>query len=173
MENQADSKKIIINYGLILAGASILIGLIQYAMGTHLEQNWVSSFIGFLLVITLTVLGIKKFKEVNNGFLSWGQAVKIGVGIAAVAGLIGALYQYVFINFIEPDFVELIAEKQEEVLLEQGYTDEQIEAAQEMSKKFQGPIIMSAMSIIGSAILGFIISAIAGAVMKKTEQDDY
>lgn len=173
MENQVNSKQIIINYGLMLAGASILMSLIQYATGTHLEQSWTVAIIGFALLITVIVLAIKKFKSSNRGYISWGQAVKVGVGVAIISGLIGAVYQYVFMNFIEPDMLNLIAEKQQQTLLDQGYSEEQIEASIEMGKKFQGPGIMAAMSVIGSAIFGFIVSAIAGAIMKKDENSEY
>lgn len=173
MTNQTDSKKIIINYGLVLGVISVFIGLIQYALGIHLEQNWGIISVSFLSVIVLVILGIKKFKDTNNGFLSWGQAVKIGVGIAVISGLIGAFYQYIFVNFIEPDFIELMAEKQEIMLLEQGYSEEQVEMSLKMSKKFQGPLLTTAMSIIAAAIFGFIIAAIGGAIMNKTPQSTH
>ena len=173
MENQTSSQKIIINYGLMLAGASILLGLIQYATGTHLEQNLINGILGFGIFIIFIILGIRKFKANNNQFMSWEQGLKIGVGIAVLAGLIGAIYQYIFVTFIEPDMMNQMLEIQNQKMIDQGKTEEEIEAANEMSKKFQTPILIAAFGIIASAIGGFIISAITSAIMKKTEEDTY
>ncbi len=42
-----------------------------------------------------------------------------------------------------------------------------------MTKKFQSPAIASAMILGFSAFIGFIVSAIVAAVMKKTEEEQY
>lgn len=172
MENQVNSKNIIINYGLILGGISIIMNLIMYATNNHLAPHWSISLIGFIALIALIVLGVKKFKESNNNYLTFGQALKVGVGIAIVSALLVSIYNYVFMTVIEPTYMDQVMELQSQTLIEQGYTDDQIEATQEMGKKLSGPFITSAFTIIGAAFLGFVISAITGAIMKKTE-DQY
>jgi uncharacterized membrane protein YfcA len=173
MENQVDSKGIIVNNGVILGVVTVLISLVVYAMGMHLDPHWSISLISGVLFIALIVLGIKKYKEGNGGFLSWGQGVKIGVGIAILAALIGAIYNYIFMNIIEPEFMTQIMEIQTQKLIDQGMSEEQIEATNEMGKAFQGPAIMAAFGIIGSAIGGFVVAAIAAAIMKKSEEETY
>lgn len=173
MENQAESKSFIVNNGVILGGASVVFSLLLYATGNHLPPHWSASVISFVLFIVFIVLGTKQFKEANGGFLSWGQGVKIGVGIAVLAGLIVVIYNYIFANFIEPDFMTKLMEIQNQSFLDQGMTEEQIEAANEMTKTFQTPGIMAAVGIISYAIGGFIVSAITAAIMKKSEEETY
>ncbi|WP_299157618.1 DUF4199 domain-containing protein [uncultured Tenacibaculum sp.] len=173
MENQTNSKSIIINNGLILGTISVLMSLIMYALGNHLNPHWSLSLVSTIFTIAFIILGIKKYKSINDGLISWGQAVKIGVGITILAALISVIYNYIFISFIEPDFMNQLLEVQNQKMIDGGMSEEQIEAANEMSKKFSSPLITSAIGIIGAAILGFIISAIAGAIMKKTEENDY
>ena len=173
MENQANSKSIILNYGIILGVLSIILNMVIYAMDKSFNPGWVFGTIGFILPIALIVLGIKKFKESNNGFMSWGQAVKTGVGIMLISTLIALFYQQIFENFIEPDFAQQKLEYVEQQYIDAGMDEDQIEASMEMAKKFQGPFISSAFALIGFAIYGFIISAIAGAIMKKTEEEQY
>ena len=173
MENQANSKSFIVNNGLMLGVASILVSLIVYATGNHLPPHWSISLISIALTIGAIIYGSNQFKKANSGFMSWGQGVKIGVGIAILAGLIGAIYNYVFMTCIEPNYMEQLMEIQNQKLFDGGMSEEQIEAANEMSKKFTSPLMGVAFSIIGSAIFGFIISAITSAVMKKTEENDY
>lgn len=174
MENQkTTSKSIILNYGLYLGIASVLISLIVYAMGDSLSPHWSVSILGFIVLIALIVMAIKKYKEVNGGFISWGQAVKIGVGVAIISAVISIAYQQVFVNFIEPDFMMQAMEMQNQRMLDQGMTSEQIEAANKFGENFQGPLISSAIGLVVAAFLGFVVSAIAGAVMKESSEEQY
>ena len=52
------------------------------------------------------------------------------------------------------------------------WSDEQIESAIAMSKKMQGFGMISAMVMIMSLFFGFIVSLIAGLIMKKAEEVD-
>jgi len=173
MENKISSKNTMLNYGLVLGLTTIFINLIAYAIGIHLDQDWRMGLLGFVAMIVVIVLGIKNFKSVNNNIISWGQSVKIGVGISIISALIGIIYNLIFINFIEPDFMTLLMEKQVVAWEELNMTEEQIEASKSMMETFSSPAITSAIGIIAAAFFGFIISAIAGAIMKRTEEEQY
>ena len=173
MDNNISSKSTMLNYGLVLGLTTILINLMAYAIGIHLDQDWRIGTLGFVAMVIVIVLGIKNFKSVNKNIISWGQSVKIGVGISIISALIGIVYNLIFINFIEPDFMNLMMEKQVMVWEEANMTSEQIEAAKSMMETFSSPAITSAIGIIAAAFFGFIISAIAGAIMKRTEEDQY
>ncbi|MFC2127599.1 DUF4199 domain-containing protein [Bacteroidota bacterium] len=168
---KAQSKNIILNYGALLGGTSILISLIQYSLGQHLSPNMAYGLISIVIMILATFLGIKKLKSENGGFLTFGEAVKIGVGIAVVSAVISIIYNQVFMNFIEPDFMDQLIAKQEEDFFNRGMTEEQIEAAMKMTNKMKGPFISSAVGIVASAFIGFIISAITGAIMKQSQEE--
>ena len=175
MENQVNSKNIILNYGLIYGGIIIFTNIIIYALGMTFDTiGGVINMIALAVcIIGLPILAIKKFKKENNSFLAWGQALKIGVGIVALGTLISILYTHLFTGFIEPDFYNQFNEFQSQKLLDSGYTEEQIEAQTTMQSKFQGTIIGDALGLLFYVFLGFVISAISGAIMKKSEEDQY
>lgn len=173
MENQAPSKSIILNYGVYLGIASVLINLVVYATGDYLKPHWSISVLSALLMVVIIVLANKKFKELNNGFMSWGQSVKIGVGLTVISAIIIIVYQQLFANFIEPEYAQQMLMMQEQTWTDQGMTSEQIDSAKEMMQKFQSPVISSAIGIVVAAFIGFIVSAIAGAIMKKSEEEQY
>ena len=52
-------------------------------------------------------------------------------------------------------------------------TDEQLEAMETMTKKFSSPMIIMAVGLVWSLFIGFIISLIAGLIMKKAPEQDY
>ncbi|MCK5678789.1 MAG: DUF4199 family protein, partial [Flavobacteriaceae bacterium] len=73
MENQpVPSKNVILNYGLYLGIASILVSVILYALGMHYDQDWKQGTFGFIIMVAIIFLGLKKYKELNNGYLTIG-----------------------------------------------------------------------------------------------------
>jgi tetrahydromethanopterin S-methyltransferase subunit G len=175
MEDQASSKSIILNNGLYYGLILVITSLIIYALGMHLDTTagYVSLSVLVIVLIAFPIIGMSKFKKDNNGFMSWGQGVKIGVGIVLIGTLISILYNQIFSTFIEPDFYAQVEEVTRTALEEAGRTEEQIEAQISMSSKFQGTMVGDALGLLFFAFIGFIVSAIVAAVKKHSEEDAY
>ena len=58
-------------------------------------------------------------------------------------------------------------------MVDRGMTSDQIDAAKSMGEKFSGPVISSAIALIAAAFIGFVVSAIVGAIMKQSEEEQY
>ncbi len=174
MENQEITpKQIMLNYGLLLGFASILISVALYAMGKTYEPHWSVGVFSTLITVVAIITGIKKIKDLNGGFLSLSEALKTGLGIALISGMVLLVYNLIFVTFIEPEYFARMLEVQQQKTMEMypNFSDEQLEAALEMGKKMSGPMINSAIILIGSLFLGFIISLIGGLIMKKTDEE--
>ena len=174
MENQTTTpKQIMLNYGLILGFTGILLNVALFAMGKTYDPHWSVAVIGIAITVAIIVLGIKKVKELNGGYLSLGEALKTGLGIALISGLVGVAYTLIFTNFIEPEYFNRMADVQEQKMLEQNpnMSDEQLESIMAVSKKMTGPVMAAAMNIIGSLFVGFIISLIGGLILKKSDEE--
>lgn len=171
--NKASVKKIALNYGLYMALGTIALSVIVYVMGMTYEQPWWQSVGNFLIMILAIVYGLKAFKSTGDGFLTLGDALKTGLAISLVAGIIGILFNYIFTNFIEPDFMANMLEMTRENMLEQNpeMTSEQVETAMGFTEKMMSPAIMAAFGIIASLFFGFIISLIAGLIMKQNRPE--
>ncbi|MFT7442295.1 MAG: hypothetical protein ACI9Q3_000661 [Maribacter sp.] len=173
MEDQANSKNIILNYGLYLGVIGIIVHLALWATGNVFTLQWVNSVISFVTMIVFIVLGIKQFKGINSGFISWGQGVKIGLGITMISAVIAVVYTLIFTNIIEPTFQQQAMDFQAKAWEDAGLTSDQIEASVAMAEKFNSPAIVSAMILAFSAFVGFVFSAIIAAIMKKSEEETY
>ena len=175
MENQTSFKSIILNYGLIYGAIVVFSNLIIYALGMTFDTTGgiINVLALALCIILLPILAIKRYKSNNNDFLSWGDSIKIGVGIVALGTLISLIYTHIFTGIIEPDFYNQLNEYQTQQFLDAGLTGDQIESQLEMQSKFQGTIIGDALGLLFYIFIGFIVSAIAGAVMKKSEEEQY
>ncbi len=176
MENQTTStKQIALTYGLILGFVSIAFAVVLYAMGKHLDGGSLSSIGSLVITIGIIVFGLRTFKIAKGGFLSLSQALKTGLAIVLIGTIISLLYTYVFMTYIEPDFMSQMMELQQQKALEANpnLTDEQLEAMETMTKKFSSPMIIMAVGLVWSLFIGFIISLIAGLIMKKAPEQDY
>jgi len=171
-DQQKPTNKTALNYGVYLGIASILISVILFALGKQYEQDWKNGVISFVIMTTIIALGIKKFKELNGGFLTLGQGLKTGIAIALIGGVISIIYTLIFMNFIEPDFMEKSMELARQKMLDNpNLSEEQMEQAIEMQKKFSGPAMIAAFGLIWTLFLGFIISLISSLIMQKKENE--
>ena len=171
-DQQKPTNKIALNYGIILGFALILISVAVYAMGMAYKQDWKVSVISFLITVAIIALGIKKFKEANSGFLTLGQGLKTGMAVSLIGAILLVIYTLVFINFIEPNFVENMMEAGRQKMLDNPkLSEEQIDAALEMQKKFMGPFAMSAFILIWYLFIGFVISLISSLIMQKKQEE--
>ncbi len=174
METQkASIKNIALTYGVLLALFSIIVSVITYITGNHLQPKWYVSVISLLVSVYVIVLAIKKYKTGNEGFLSLGEAIKVGLAVSVISGILIAIYNYIFMTVIEPDMVNQIMEISREEMIESNpnMPEEQMEMALNMSQKFMQPWIMSTFAILGSLFTGFIISLISGLIMKQNRPD--
>ena len=175
MEDQApiSRKSIMLNYGLLLGFVSIIAALVNYVFGDIYQPHWSLMVASLAITAVIIVLGLKKVKELNSGFLSVGEAIKTGLGISLISALIYVAYLLIFYNFIEPDFFKNMTQVQEQMILENypNLTDEQLEGAKKNAAMFANTGVNLTITIIVSLFFGLIISLIAGLVMKKSKED--
>lgn len=168
MEIQKPSiKPIAYSYGFYLALISIAMLVIMYV--ANIQKSWSISIISIVLTILVFVYGIKAYKNANNGFLSLGDAIKVGLAIAVIGGIIAAVYSYIHYSYIYPEFIEITKDQARIQMLDTNpdMTEAQMEQALKISGMFTTPLFFSFMNIIGSLFMGLIISLFAGLVMKK------
>lgn len=170
MEHQtAPIKPIAYKYGLFSALISILVLVIMYVM--NIDKSWILSGFSIIAGILIFVFGIREYKLSNANILSIGQAIKVGLAIAVIGGVISAIYSYVHYAFIYPEFIEMQKETAYEKMMEQNpnMTQEQVEQAMNISGMFLTPGFMSIMSVLGSLFFGLIISLITGLIMRSND----
>ena len=174
MENQEqiNTKKSIIDFGLLSGIAGILITLIGYAMGKAANPGLLLGIIAFLIPIVIIVLGIRNFKIRNNGFLKWGQSVKTGIGIALIWGLLTLAFQFILENYIDPNILEQKIEFLRTTLEDWGLDQDSIEKNIEKQRN-QNPLLGNALGLLFFVFIGFVVSAITGAIMQKSEEDTF
>lgn len=166
-ENQPKTGKFALNYGLLVGGAGIVFGIMLYMIDMHYERGIAVQGTQIAILAAGIVLGVVQFKKANLGFLTISEALKVGAGVALIAGIIGLLYFYVFSNFIEPDYMANMTEigKQEALADNPKLTEEQIDQGIEMQKKFAW--LTYPFILLFNIIIGLVIGLITGLILKK------
>ena len=174
MENQiASVKKIALPNGLLLALTIIVISVIVYVLGLTYDQPWWQNLLNLLALIGFIFYGMKAYKHDNQDYLSLGEALKIGLAISLVAGIIGAVFTYLFVTVIEPDFTVNMLEVARVKMLDDNpdMTQEEMDMGMGIAEKMMSPGTLVTLGIISSLFMGFIISLITGLIMKNNRPE--
>lgn len=158
-----------IRYGLLVGLVSVIITFGLYATGQ--EQGplrWLSS----LVLIGGMVMAMRAFKQANGGYMSYGQGLGIGTIVSAVSGVLSAIFVYVYMSFIEPNAMERMMDKARSDMEAKGnLSEEQIDQGMAMAGKFMTAPALTISVLIGSIIMGFIISLVVSAIIKHTKPE--
>ncbi|WP_025664864.1 DUF4199 domain-containing protein [Aquimarina megaterium] len=162
-------KKHILKYGITLGILFVVYGVILYLTNNTTSKNQIFAVIRAAVLIGVIIYGIKVYKSANNGFLKLSEALKIGIGIALIGGIITIVWNSLLMNVIEPNMTDQIFDAQRKAMFEKNpnISQEQIKQSRAMVEKINSPYIMSIIGIAWNLFSGFIISLIGGAIMQK------
>jgi len=159
-------------YGGITGGAILLHSVILYALDASFSTY--AKIAGYILPVALISLVLYLYrKEYRGGVMSYSQGLGMGTLLMVVAGIISAVYMYIFMKYIDPDFVKVIAQMSEDAMLKKGMDEATIEQAMSFTEKFRSPIFMTITSFFSTVIMGAIISALVSIFLKKEPKDPF
>ena len=172
MENSTSVKSVAYPFGIVLALYSILYLILIYVFNVS-QTNWVVGLISKIVEIAIFIFALITFKKKNGNIISLKQALKVGLGIAVVGGLIAAVYIFIHYTYIYPEFLQNMYDTQVLAMSEQGLTAEQMEGALTWLEYTSSPWVYSVMAIIGNLIFGFIISLLTGLIIRNNNSQAY
>lgn len=169
MTTKEISKSIILKYGSLLGLVSVSMSFGLYTQNRHLEQSQAIGLISISFILAAIILGIRAFAKENK--ISFGEGLKIGIGITVVGAIILTFYNYIFSHYIEPDFIDQMIVVQKKAMEASGQLNaEEITARIEKLKEGADSFITSAIGIVFSAFLGFVFSAVTTVVFIKINE---
>ncbi len=167
MEQRPTVWQIGIKYGLIAGLILTVYSLILYF--AELTANIWLNMVPFIILIIGFILAHRSFKEEGNGYMNYGQGLGIGTIVAGISGFISSLFSYIYIKFINPEYLANILEEQRIALEDQGLDDEQIDQFLSIFETLRTPEVSLITGVIFMIIFGFILSLIVSAFTKKTD----
>jgi hypothetical protein len=151
-------KSTVIKYGLygLLTGAIIFtLHLVLGINNLDYSTNEILGYVSIFLSLSFVFFGIKHYRDkINNGSITLGKAIAIGVLISLLVGIGIAIADFIYTKFIDPSFFD----NYEKMLIEQGREDEIFEMTSGAAAIFM---------LILVTIIGFIISLISGLILQR------
>jgi len=166
-EQRVSPMQVALKWGTYIGIALIIYDLIMYVLGMKSSSGGNPlQYVVYLIFIVMLVMAIKSYRD-SNGIMSYGQGLGTGVLTSLVAGLLAAIYGYLFVAVIDPSFMDGAMDAARDQWEAQGLSDEQIESAEGVASMFMSPGAIAFMSLIMYFIVGLILSLIASAVIKN------
>jgi hypothetical protein len=150
-------------YGLFTGLAIVIVGLILYVTGNNFEK-W-AQYVMYAPFLLGLILNAHAYAKANNNYVSYGNVFGSCFKTAAIVTLIVLAWSFVSI-FIFPDMKDKALEMAQKGMLENNMSDEQIQQALDMTKKYFYPFMMGGI-IFGYMLWGAILSAFAAIFPKK------
>ncbi|EAY24754.1 DUF4199 domain-containing protein [Microscilla marina] len=157
-----------LKYGLYLGVVSIVLSVLQFmAMGG--SGSYILMGASVLIAVIAIVFAHNEFKRNNEGFMSYGEGLGIGVLVSIISGTISGAFGILYRTVIDPNFNQKVLESTRRTLEDAGtYNEAQIEQVLEMSQKFSTPGVSLLIALLSSAIVGLLMSLIISAITKNT-----
>jgi uncharacterized membrane protein len=162
--------KYALTYGLILGALGVVFALMLYSLDMHYQGGMMVLGVSLLIMLAVIVIGMMQFKKDNNGLMTFGEGLKVGVGIGLIGGIIGILFNQIMAGLIDPEMMDKAMEYQRGLLMETTkMTPDQIDAQMEMGKKFSTPSMQIVFGLIYSIVASLLLSLIPALILKKKE----
>ncbi len=171
-------KNTVIRYGVYSAITICALALAGWFLGKNLDYSIqeVIGYTGMVVSLLFVFFGIKHFRDKeNNGAVSFGKALLIGVLISLIAALAFGILDIIYIKYINPDFVtEYYAHYVEQMRTSLPEAEFQTKLAELESQKelFSNTFMNFFLMFATVLIIGFIISLISALILQRKPAND-
>lgn len=166
-------KNSILRYGIY----SSLTLAVLFTIGMMLNDRFGSTpsevfgYTSMIISLLFVFVGIKHFRDKeNNGLVSFGKALLIGVLISLMAALTFGIIDLIYITYINPDFTaDYYAQAIEQFRATLPEAEFKVKLAEMESQKelFMNPFISFLLMSFTVFIIGFIISLISALILQR------
>lgn len=164
-----DTKKMIVYslvYGLMIGVISVIFELLLYIFG-KLNDNMISLIIMFIFIFGIS-LSIRHYRDtINNGFIDFRNAFKIGFQASFFTAVVGALFSYVKFKYLSPHLVDEMLTMAREIIVSKGLSEQDAEMQTAILNKLMTPGYMSVFFVINRCFWGSILSLLLAYSMKR------
>lgn len=153
-------------------GAIIGLALVVYSIFLYITGLTFNKGLGLVQYVALFAgiyLGTKDYREkALGGFITYGKALGLGVLISVFVGIITLFFNFLMMRFVDPGLVEKYLAIAEETIQNNRFIPaDQIDEAVERSGKMLTSVWSIPIGLISFCFIGFIISLIASAFVKR------
>lgn len=160
----------VLRYGLYCAGAYVVLSLLIYLTSFNMMT------IGGMIVFYASIFAVgfvfasmamrHQRDRLDGGYITYGKALLVGLLTVFIGVFVSSFWNYVLINFIDPNYAANLKEQFVETWGERMPADA-LEEALEGFDKAGDLLTILKQGLIGGGIYGLIVGLITAAFMKK------
>lgn len=166
-------KSIVFRYGLIATIVILALGAIQLFIvmpATDYKTAEVTGYLTIVLAMIFIFFGIKKYREINGGVLSFGEGLKAGLLIALMPAVFFALFDLLYTEVINPGWGEDYFQYQVQQIKETAAADEiaaKLEKLQEQKETYGKPHILFLVMFLTVFVIGAMVAIISALTLRR------
>lgn len=166
-------KKTVFRFGIYSLITAFGLFALALTAGDGLSYT-TQEIIGYLsMIISLSFIffGIRHYRDhVNQGKVSFGKALVIGLLIAVFAGIGIGLMDYIYTTVINPDFAQEYLNSNLELMKESMSLEEfnqEKDALEQQMEQYGGSGFMAFIMFLTVFMIGVIISVISALILQR------
>ncbi|MFN2261137.1 MAG: DUF4199 domain-containing protein [Psychroflexus sp.] len=156
-------------FGIIFGAYSILILVLLYLFGY--ETNTGISLLNLGVTLAIIWYAIHLYQQDNNEMLSLSTAIKLGLAIGVIGGLIYGIYSYFHYEFLQPEMIEeMKATAETEMSREierQKMSGEEADMMRKSAAIFASPFMFGTIALVSILVKTFIFGLIIGLIKRN------
>lgn len=166
-------KQTVLKYGLygLLTGIVIFLGAILLGRGLSYSAQEILGYVSMVVSLSFIFFGIKHYRDkVNNGAVSLGKAIGIGVLISILVGIGVGIADYIYTTVINPNFaneyLETTLKTMEATMTPVEFKNKKVELTEQM-QAYGGSGFMAFLMFFTVVLIGFVLSLISGLILQR------
>jgi hypothetical protein len=156
-----------LNLGALTGLVISAIQLIAYSFG--LQDSSIVQWLIYILIIMSFSWGVRAYRDLNNGYISYGESFGFGALLSLGASLVYAFFNYLYIKFLNPDYLTVVLDNMEMALYEAGYEDDMVKSLMEVYNTYFGPGMFAFALLFNIAVIGLIATLVISFFVRNTK----
>jgi len=168
-----------LKYGVYLGLAMSVFGFIAHYAGlqdyssTDITSSFLVTALTWIILAALFFLGIKYFKEGNEGHLTLGEGMTTAMFIGLVSGIISVIFTFIFLTYIAPEVLSTMTD----AAIADANADLSELSAEERAKADEmiggvmgfvtSPAFMAAMTLFSRMMSAVIFGLVSSLILKN------
>lgn len=160
----------VLRYGAYAGGGIVLLSLLIYLTNFNVMAiSGMAVFYGAMLLVNFgaAIMAIRYQRDdLDGGYISYGKALLVGLLVVLVGTFISGLWNYLLVNFIDPNYVAGMKEQFVEAWGDKMPAENLEEALEGFDKA--GDLFTNLKNgIVGGIFFGLFVGLISAAFLKK------
>ena len=170
MANQnSNYLRVSMNAGAFLGLVLSLYTFVLYKKGILVSSSGLG-IVNYILILAGLFYAVRYYRDkFQEGYISYSEAVKFSVVVSLFASILLGFFTYILYKYIDVSLMGQMFEFQEKTLLDAGTSEEEVEKMMELVKIATTPGLLFFTTILGTTIVGTIISLINSIFLKRIQ----